>query len=68
MIEKCPDALLPDGDICPRCGGPRGPSGVDGGSWVHISTAPDRVVSSEYSRGVLVREVLANGVIIKYKR
>lgn len=33
--QKCPDALLPDGDKCPRCGGRRGPSGVDGGSWVH---------------------------------
>jgi hypothetical protein len=33
--EKCPDALTPDGPVCPRCGGRRGPSGVDGGSWVH---------------------------------
>ena len=33
--EKCPDALLPDGPTCPRCGGRRGPSGIDGGSWVH---------------------------------
>ena len=31
----CPNALLPDGPVCPRCGGRRGPSGVDGGSWVH---------------------------------
>lgn len=34
--EKCPDALLPDGPVCPRCGGERAPSGVDGGSWVHF--------------------------------
>ncbi len=34
--EKCPNALLPDGPVCPRCGGRRGPSGVDGGSWVHF--------------------------------
>lgn len=33
--ERCPDALLPDGPVCPRCGGNRAPSGVDGGSWVH---------------------------------
>lgn len=33
--ERCPDALLPDGPTCPRCGGNRAPSGVDGGSWVH---------------------------------
>lgn len=32
---KCPDGLLPDGENCPRCGERRGPSGVDGGSWVH---------------------------------
>lgn len=33
--NKCPDNLLPDGEVCPRCGGRRSPSGVDGGSWVH---------------------------------
>ncbi len=33
--DKCPDNLTPDGQVCPRCGGRRGPSGVDGGSWVH---------------------------------
>lgn len=33
--EKCPNALTPDGPVCPRCGGRRGPSGVGGGSWVH---------------------------------
>jgi hypothetical protein len=32
---RCPDALLPDGPKCPRCGGERAPPGVDGGSWVH---------------------------------
>lgn len=36
--KKCPDALLPDGPRCPRCFGERGPSGIDGGSWVHIHT------------------------------
>jgi len=34
---KCEDGLTPDGPVCPRCGGPRGPSGVDGGSWVHTN-------------------------------
>jgi len=33
--DKCPDNLLPGGPVCPRCGKRRGPSGVDGGSWVH---------------------------------
>lgn len=32
----CPDALLPDGEHCPRCGCKRAPSGIDGGSWVHV--------------------------------
>lgn len=31
----CPDGLLPDGPICPRCDKRRGPSGVDRGTWVH---------------------------------
>jgi hypothetical protein len=31
----CPDAELPDGPICPLCGGVRAPSGEGGGSWVH---------------------------------
>ena len=35
----CPNGLLPDGPECPRCGGERGPSGVDGGSWVHCPPA-----------------------------
>lgn len=41
--KPCPDGLLPDGERCPRCGGPRAASGVDGGSWVHctrIATPP----------------------------
>lgn len=33
---ECPNGLLPDGPTCPRCGGKRAPSGVDGGSWVHF--------------------------------
>ena len=32
----CPNALTPDGPVCPRCQGKRAPSGVDGRSWVHI--------------------------------
>jgi hypothetical protein len=35
--SKCPDGLLPDGPVCPRCGGNRGPSGVDGGTWIHYT-------------------------------
>lgn len=38
--EECPDNLLPDGETCPRCGGPRAPSGIDGGSWVHFPRRP----------------------------
>jgi len=40
MTDKCPDDLLPGGDWCPRCGGERAPSGVDGGSWVHYTPSP----------------------------
>jgi len=36
---KCPDGLLPDGECCPRCGGRRAPSGIDGGTWVHFEPA-----------------------------
>lgn len=32
----CVNGLLPDGPICPRCGGPRAPSGAMGGMWVHF--------------------------------
>ena len=35
LREPCPDALTPDGPVCPRCGKRRGTSGVGGGSWVH---------------------------------
>ena len=38
--QKCPDAQLPDGEACPRCGGKRAPSGVDRGSWVHFPEVP----------------------------
>ena len=65
---KCEDGLISDGDICPRCGGPRAPSGVGGGTWVHVSTKPDRVVITEYSYGKLVRQVLANGVVLRPKQ
>lgn len=33
--DICPDGLSPDGAVCPRCGKRRGPSGIDGGTWVH---------------------------------
>lgn len=33
----CLDGLLPNGEFCPRCGGRRAPSGIDGGTWVHLS-------------------------------
>lgn len=33
---KCQDGALPDGPTCPKCGGERAPSGVGGGSWVHV--------------------------------
>lgn len=35
----CPDGLVPDGERCPRCGCKRGPSGIGGGTWVHIERA-----------------------------
>lgn len=36
----CADGQLPDGPVCPKCGGVRAPSGVDGGTWVHIRSVP----------------------------
>ena len=67
-LVSCPDELLPDGPICPRCGGERAASGCGGGSWVHFdSTQPDRIVSSDWHQGVLIKQTLANGVIIRPK-
>lgn len=59
--QQCPDGLTPDGPTCPRCGGHRGPSGIDGGTWVHcpkaaIPAAPVRPPSAE----TLVRDLLWN--------
>jgi len=36
----CKDGQIPDGPICPVCGGKRGPSGIGGGTWVHIIDKP----------------------------
>lgn len=36
--ERCPDAQLPDGPTCPRCGGAR--MNTPGGSWAHCQ-APE---------------------------
>lgn len=47
VAAKCQDALLPDGEVCPRCGGKRAPSGVDGGSWVHVGEAPPQPERAE---------------------
>ena len=47
-MDRCPDALTPDGPVCPRCGMERGPSGVDGGSWVHTGKPGPRNVDEEY--------------------
>lgn len=54
--------------LCTLCGERMAPSGVDGGSWVHIDTSPDRVVLNEYKQGEWVRTVLANGVVIRPKQ
>jgi hypothetical protein len=53
--------------MCIDCGQPIGASGCDGGSWVHISTAPDRVISTKWAWGRVIEQRLANGVLIKYK-
>lgn len=67
MKPDCPDNLLPDGPICPRCGAKRAPSGCDGGSWVHVDEAPDRVVQTSYRLGKWIETRLANGVIWRPK-
>jgi hypothetical protein len=51
----CPDALLPDGEICPRCGKTRAPSGAGGGSWVHYDRSKARVTTYRY--GVKISDV-----------
>lgn len=33
---NCEDGQLPDGPVCPSCHGPRAPSGIGGGTWVHF--------------------------------
>ena len=38
----CPEGILPDGPVCPRCGKARGPSGVGGGTWVHAPAKDDK--------------------------
>jgi len=52
---------------CLDCGARVGASGCDGGSWVHMSTAPDRVISTKWAWGRMIEQRLANGVLIKYK-
>lgn len=37
--EACQDGILPDGPMCPQCGGPRSFNGKGVGLWTH-STAP----------------------------
>lgn len=49
--EECPNNLLPDGPVCPRCGKKRAPSGVDGGSWVHFDPETDSKTTL-YQNGV----------------
>ena len=66
LSEHTPDT---DGtDHCRICGQPIGASGCDRGSWVHVSTAPDRVVSTSYRGGVWMETRLANGVVWRRKR
>jgi len=57
MSERCPDALLPDGTICPRCGNERAPSGVDGGSWVHVMRSPRAAPDTEGETPVVARNL-----------
>jgi hypothetical protein len=39
----------------------------DGGSWVHVDTSPDRIVSSSYWGGQWQETRLANGVVWRRK-
>lgn len=55
---SCPDGLTPDGDTCPRCDGKRAPSGIDGGTWVHVHRERDPE-SASLALSTLRREVLA---------
>ena len=55
--EKCPDALLPDGPICPKCGQERGPSGINGGSWVHLNTYKEEKIVPDSDLLALFKEL-----------
>jgi hypothetical protein len=66
--KKCVYQCGPDSlGNCLECGQPVAASGCDGGSWVHTSKAPDRVIMSTWQYGKLLEERLANGVRILYK-
>lgn len=60
--HECPDALLPDGETCPRCGGPRAPSGIGGGSWVHFPRQP-LPAATEHEHKVSLRFIARGGLV-----
>lgn len=63
---ECPNNLLPEGEICPRCGGPRAPSGVDGGSWVHFprkDIRPSNIVEQDAElRAEMIAELSSTAI------
>ena len=49
---SCKDGQLPDGPICPVCGGERLPSGIGGGTWVHIISS-EKPIDKDKKQSIL---------------
>lgn len=69
----CENGQMPDGPICPACGKERGPSGADGGSWVHLPRCEkcDEIVVTHYKSFQGVKSVTVydkNGIIHECKK
>jgi hypothetical protein len=58
----CPDALLPDGPVCPRCGKPRAASGINGGSWVHFPGSTEQPGAAPEQGGEVCQECGGDGI------
>lgn len=67
MDNECPNNILPDGPVCPRCGEERAPSGADGGSWVHFPKERQGV-TTHYSGGRKIKETYPDGRVVHFQK